>query len=242
MDKPGVIPSQGHFIHPVLEIQSVRQPSQFVNLAAKTAVVTMAATKPLSRGQQCLLQRLMAAHVLSDSQAIDLFDKLNDSHCNSLEECWKEVNTQLTQGFGLEVATVSLGGTRYHAIVNLHPDDIAKQCFPMFNPHQRAFVRKVLDTIVVQSDGRPDGAVPRMDLVNLKTQLGEPYKVLGLSEAEKCLDDLLDEKWLVVKGNENRRCSMSQEYSLGPRTFLELSHLLKDFGLEDLPQFIFHRV
>mmetsp|Transcript_33765 Transcript_33765/g.77897 ORF Transcript_33765/g.77897 Transcript_33765/m.77897 type:complete len:177 (+) Transcript_33765:1-531(+) len=168
-----------------------------------------------------------------------LFQELNDDArgCRSLEECWCQINAQLTPGFGLEIATVSLEGKRYHAIVDQNHDEISKKSFPSLNPHQKAFIVAVLKKLV---DGGDNG-VSRMDLVNLRSEIQDPFRILKVEEAELCLDDLLDEHWLMIHENQDRRNSMAQRYCLGPRTFLELSNLLKDFGMEDLPQFIFHR-
>lgn len=193
-------------------------------------------TQPLSRGQQLMLQRLMAAHVMNDEEAKALFEHLNDTNCSSLEQFWKEINAQLSVGFGLEIATVSLNGERYHAVINQHSDEIAKNAFPKtLDPHERAYVRSILEKLVEQE------TCNRMELINLRTEPPKPYKMITLAKAEKVLDNLIDERWMATKNKESRRASMSQQYHLGPRSYLELTHLLKDFGLEDPPQMIFHR-
>ena len=219
--------------------------------------------QPLARGQQLMLQRLLAAHVLSDDQAKTLYQELRQGDDNdasqqdpqSLEEAFQEINAQLTKAFGLEVATVSMSlddkttttnrpkHTKYHAIINQHADAVAKQAFShSFNPHERSMIRLILEKLV--TDG-VDTPCQRKDLVNLRAELVEPYK-LTLQGAEHVVETLVQEQWLVVSesATQSRRDSMQATLQLGPRSYLELSHLLTDLGLpqEELPQFIFHRM
>lgn len=199
----------------------------------------MPITEPLTRGYQLFLQRLMAVHVLNDDDAIKLHEELNDTRSKSLEQSLGIMNQQLSTGFGLEVATVNLDGMRYHAIVNSDAEDaIAQASFSLvFTPHERAYIRMVLEKLC------EDETAPRMDLVNLRTNLKDPYKPIAIDAAEHVLDSLLEEHWLIFAKNIDRRKSMSAEYQLGPRTYLELSSLLTDFGMpaDELPQMFFHR-
>jgi hypothetical protein len=220
--------------------------------------MTEVQVEPLARGQQLMLQRLLAAHVLSDDQAKTLYQELQQGDDASqqdpqtLEEAFQEINAQLTKAFGMEVATVSMKietstttqHTKYHAIINQHADGVAKQSFShSFNPHERSMIRLILEKLV--TDGA-DTPCQRKDLVNLRADLVEPYK-LTLQGAEHVVETLVQEQWLVVSESatqSSRRDSMQATLQLGPRSYLELSHLLTDFGLpqEDLPQFIFHRM
>jgi len=199
----------------------------------------MPITEPLTRGHQLFLQRLLASHVMNDDYAKKLHEQLNDTRSKSLEQSLSIINEQLSAGFGLEVATVNIEGMRYHAIINPHSDDtIAKASFThIFTPHERAFIRLVLEKLVETEHAA------RMDLVNLRMALKDPYKAIPIDAAEHCIDTLLEEYWLVPVSNADRRKSMKAEYQIGPRTYLELSSLLTDFGMpaEDLPQMIFHR-
>jgi hypothetical protein len=198
----------------------------------------MPITEPLSRGHQLFLQRLLAAHVMTDNDAKNLHEELNDTRCKTLEQSLEVMNKQLIAGFGLEVATVNLNGTRHHAIINPHSDDsIVKSSFQhVYTPHERAFIRLILEKIV------ENDATARMDLINLRLNLKDPYKQIPIDAAEHCIDSLLQEHWLISKEQERRK-SMNAEYELGPRTYLELSSLLTDFGMpkDELPQMIFHR-
>ena len=199
----------------------------------------MPITEPLTRGHQLFLQRLLAAHVMNDEEAKKLHEELNDTRSKSLEQSLVIMNEQLSAGFGLEVATVNIQGTRYHSIVNLDADDaIAKASFShVYTPHERAFIRIVLEHLVETEKA------PRMDLVNLRQKLTDPYKPITIDAAEYCIDSLLEEFWLVPASDADRRKSMKAEYQIGPRSYLELSTLLTDFGMpkDDLPQMIFHR-
>ena len=109
----------------------------------------MALTEPLTHGQQMLLQRLMAAHVLSDADATRILGELNatvGTGSRSIEECFRSINEQLMAGFGLEIVTVSIEGSKYHALVNPHADDdIAKGSFTnTLPPSEREYMRKIL--------------------------------------------------------------------------------------------------
>jgi hypothetical protein len=183
------------------------------------------------------LQRMLASHVMSDDDAKKLHEELNDTRSKSLEQSLGIMNTQLSNGFGLEVATVNLEGKRYHAIINPHDDSIAKASFAhIFTPHEKAFIRACLELLVVE------GKRPRADLINLRMKLQDPFKNISMDAAEHVLDTLFDEHWLVTEATQRRK-SVSAVYELGPRTYLELTSLLVEFGMpkEDLPQFIFHR-
>jgi hypothetical protein len=189
-----------------------------------------------------MLQRLMASHVLTTDEAQKLFDELNDITTHtSVNQCWKDINASLSPAFGLEIATVSLNnnnnGTRYHAVINQHADDeIAKQSFKNLTPHVKAYIRLVLEFLVEHKHGS------RMDLINLRTKVDAKHKALSIQDSELALDNLIDEFWLICSNNkEHRRASMNQQYMVGPRSYLELGHLLKDFGMEEMPQIIYHR-
>mmetsp|Transcript_377 Transcript_377/g.520 ORF Transcript_377/g.520 Transcript_377/m.520 type:complete len:206 (-) Transcript_377:1232-1849(-) len=198
----------------------------------------------LPSGQKLFLQRLLAQHVMKDEEAQALHEELDESG-RPMEQCFREMNHRLTSDFALEIATVSIasGGThqRFHAIINQRADSIAKASFKHeFNPHQLAYIRLILEKLV-------SGAASRVDLINLKQNLTEPHTgKVGMEQAEECIDRLLDQQWLVLEGDENqsRRASMNALINIAPRTYLELSRLLIDFGMpkEDLPQFIFHRM
>jgi hypothetical protein len=233
-----------------------------------TIIIIMSETdvQPLARGQQLMLQRLLAAHVLTDDQAKTLYQELQEADDNdddasqqdppqTLEEAFQEINAQLTTAFGLEVATVSMKldtthHTKYHAIINQHADGVAKQAFGnSFTPHERSMIRLILEKLVNDDGAEDDNNAPsscqRKDLVNLRADLVEPYK-LSLQGAEHLVETLVQEQWLVVsvEATQSRRDSMKATLQLGPRSFLELSHLLTDLGFpqDDLPQFIFHRM
>lgn len=198
----------------------------------------MPTTEALTRGHQMFLQRMLASHVMSDDDAKKLHEELNDTRSKSLEQSLGIMNAQLCNGFGLEVATVNLEGKRYHAIINPHDDTIAKASFAhLFSPHEKAFIRACLELLVEGNRKRP-----RADLINLRMKLQDPFKSISMDAAEHVLDTLLEEQWLVTEATQRRK-SVSAVYELGPRTYLELSSFLVDFGMpkEDLPQFIFHR-
>jgi hypothetical protein len=227
----------------------------------------------VSRGQAILLQRIMAAHTMTDHQAQKVFQELcqvDDGMGETLEQCFGQINKQLTKAFGLEIASISIHQRRYHAVINQHADDIAKKSFQTAGdnaakkwnaisrtPSEHEYIRQVLQCLV-ERGGQEDAnenddkllssyAAPRLDLINLKNGLKAPYK-LNIEDAEQCLANLLAEQWLVVsKSNSDkkrqRRESVKTKIELGPRSFLELPQLLAEFGIpkDELPQTIFYR-
>ena len=216
------------------------------------------ATEPLAKGQQLFLQRLLASHVFDDDQALAVFKELKPDMptCENLNDCLSQINTQLTKGFGLEVATVSFKEQnsnvfkQYHAIINTQQDKVAKDAFVAhsFDLNDRAFLRLVYEHLA------SEGNSLRSNLINLRNELKDNIS-LTMARAEHVIETLLEEKWLVVvDGNDDeegggtqsssrRRESVHATIGLGPRSFLELSHYLQDLGYpeEDLPQFLFHR-
>lgn len=184
----------------------------------------------------------------------------------ALPDCLRSINQQLTTGFGLEIATMitrgegddgGSGSEKVHAVINQHADNVAKQSFPSVVDHNlRAYIRIVLETLVCGS-GEEEGtkkssATARSTLINMRSDLHDPLK-LDMDSADQCLQMLLDEHWLTIAKNssgkngssssQRRRSSMKAGIQLGPRAFLELSHLLTDLGYpqDELPQFVFHR-
>lgn len=274
-------------------------------------------TRQLNPEHQLFLQRLFAEHVMSDRRANRVYyDEICNRHENNEDEhgnikrtkkprlaiqpVLSKINNQLKKGFGLEIVTVILDGEPYHAVINVHADEVAKQQDQHFNPHERALIRLILQHFVAQAVdgsgstdvGADDGdaspvlsiVCPRQDLVNLRSDLQEPYK-LSLQQAEHVVDNLLDETWLRTSKRDfdaededddnhggvdededyddvdgsnrrkrkrgtddnrkrtNRRRTLQAGLELAPRTYLELSHVLVEMGMEqdELPQFIFHR-
>ena len=203
----------------------------------------MALTEPLTHGQQMLLQRLMAAHVLSEADAATIFRELNTTigtGYRSIEECFRSINEQLMGGFGLEIATVSVNGSKYHSLVNPNADDdVAKASFTnILPPSEREYMRKILETLVQDEEG----TTTRVSLINLRNKLDPKFRIT-VEDAENALDKMVAECWLSIhEEKENRRTSLNKtEYIIGPRSYLELRHLLRDFGLDDLPQCFYHR-
>lgn len=200
----------------------------------------MPMTEPLTRGHQLFLQQLLAKHILSEEEAVELHEQVNDTRCASLQESFAVMNKQLSAGFNLEIGSVNMDGTRYHAIMNPHSDEaIAKGSFgETYTPHEKEFIRMALQHIVESS------SKTRAELINLRMKLQEPFKDVSMDAAEHVLDCMLAENWLVfAEGSAQRRTSVAAEYQLGPRAYLELSSLLVEFGMpkEELPQFIFYR-
>lgn len=203
-------------------------------------------SEPLSPGQQVFNQRLMAAHCLSEQETAALFKSLQEHHeClqdTRLSDVIASCNAQL-QYLGLEIVAVNMSSdeegsnknVRHYAMVNKFPDDISKKSFQahLFQPpQQQTYVKAVLQKLV--DDAADEEKTARATLLNLNREAG-----LNLTQAEDCLERLIEEKWLTASGRTNQAA-----VHLGARTYCELSYLLTDeFGMEAgaLPQQIILR-
>lgn len=192
-------------------------------------------TDDLTTGQKKFNQRLLAEHCLEAKQVQSLWETLANEHDDmggkDLKATMHASNQQL-QHLGLEIVGVSLKingqHQRYYAIVNKFPDDIAQKSFGS-SAGEQALVRKVLQALV-ESD---EGQLSFNTLVNLKNDLTDSVN-LGTNQAYAVIKRLMAQKWLV----EEKRSMVR----LAPRTYMELSYMLKDhFGMaeEDLPQIIY---
>eukprot|EP00980_Cylindrotheca_fusiformis_P001873 scaffold427_cov74-Cylindrotheca_fusiformis.AAC.3 len=222
----------------------------------------------------------MAAHVLDDKDAKSILRDIqqqqltqddnaatnanNNNASASLEECFANINQQMTHGFGLEIATVVMDAStnKYHAVMNTHGgDDVSKKAFEKhFDAHDRQFILLILQHLVDATANDNDNVVvvARRDLYNLRGELQEPYR-MTLQGAEHVVESLIQQQWLRIsstttattanknKNNNKKRneSSMQATLELAPRSYLELSHLLvEDMGFpqDDLPQFLFHKL
>ena len=206
----------------------------------------VASTQPLAREQQLLLQQIMASHCLHNQDAQRMFKDLRVPN-NSLEEAFETINRQLTKGFGLEIATVVMDKTKYHAVINIRNDEVAGNAFEVhYNTHERALVRKILEKLAPNEDDTPSVALPKKDLINLRNELEEPYKITSVAHAQHVVEMLLDEQFLRVataSSSSQRRDSLQTLLELAPRAYLELSTYLSEIGVptDVMPQFLFHR-
>ena len=206
-------------------------------------------TDPLPRGQQMLLQRLMAEHTMTDEQADAVLQQLVDAkedlgRASTITQCFSSINQQLKKGFGLEIMTMISSddnNQKIHAVVCADIDTVAKESFAgIVGYNERKYLKVLLESLV-------EGPSVRSTLINLRTE-DESVK-LDLDAADKFLETLLDEHWLAYdtstsssQSQQRRRESMNAKITLGPRAFLELNHVLTDAGYpkEELPQFVFH--
>ena len=206
----------------------------------------VASTQPLAREQQLLLQRIMASHCIHHQDAQRMFKELRVPN-NSVEEAFETINRQLTKGFGLEIATVVMDKTKYHAVINIRNDEVAGNAFEAhYNPHERALVRKILEKLAPNTDeeDQTSVAVAKKDLINLRNELEDPYKITSVAHAQHVVEMMLDEQFLrVATTSSQRRESLQTLVELAPRAYLELSTYLSEIGVptEVMPQFLFHR-
>lgn len=201
----------------------------------------MTTTQPLQREQKLFLQHVLAHHCLSHQDAQALFEDLNVPNDN-MEDAFEDINRQLTKGFGLEIATIVFDKTKYHSIINLRNDEVAADAFGQrYNTHEKALIRLMLEKFAQDSEDGP-ASIPKKDLINLRTELEEPFKISTVAHAEYVVDMLIDEQFLRIASG-GRRDSMQTQVELAPRAYLELSTHLTELGIpqEKMPQFLFHR-
>ena len=202
-------------------------------------IIMLATTQPLSQPHQLFLQRLMTEHCLDQEAAQNLLQEL-DVQEESLEDAFSTINRQLHAGFGLEIATVVMKKVKYHAVMNTTDDAVAAQAFDVhFNTHERALIRLILKAFVEKDDDA--SGLPKKDLINLRNDLEDPYKISSVEHAAHVVEMLLDEKYLQLAEAGGRRDSVQTLLELAPRAYLELSSHLAELGMEDQPQFLFHR-
>ena len=170
--------------------------------------------------------------------------------------------------------------TRYHAIVNRDDDVIAKingnpSMMKGRGVHEMALFRLVLERIIETNMSTPEesesakivrgagcqASLPRMELLNLRTQLTGPHaNKMDISQTEKAISLFESEGWLAPavglpnddndvsqkskkRKRQNRdRFNEANYLQIGPRTYMELPEMLTNLGLdrELLPQFILH--
>ncbi|KAG7363433.1 Nse1 non-SMC component of SMC5-6 complex [Nitzschia inconspicua] len=173
--------------------------------------------QPLPAGQQMLLQRLMANHVMSNDKAkltvSSLLEEVGENAMGSTEnlsQIFSNINQQLNPAFGLEIVTmVDKSGekaVKYHAVVNTQCDDVAKQYSfeKAFTAHERAFIRLLMQRMV------EEGTMKRKDCINLRSTLTKGFK-LSLDDAERMVQILLDEEWLRVSARQENSDDEEEE-------------------------------
>jgi len=217
-------------------------------------------TEPLPKGQQIFLQRLLAEHTMDDARCAEVLEDIannpddeeeevdmgfDDQNPKSLSQIFQSINRELTQGFGLEIATMvdPITKQKCHAVINPHADSVAKDSFSLiYGPADRHYMRIVLEALVV--GGGAEESQLRSKLINVRADLPAGLSV-SMDRAEVVIENMLEEHWLAhdLATSAKRRDTMNAKIRLGPRSFLELSHVLTDLGYpqEDLPQFFYYR-
>eukprot|EP00977_Amphora_coffeiformis_P029320 scaffold40012_cov153-Amphora_coffeaeformis.AAC.1 len=117
-----------------------------------------------------LNQRLLAQGCMSEEQAEEIWDNdlanFDKTGAKSLKKAFGLSNRQLAFA-GMEIRGVLVGDLTYYAIVNKHPDDIAKAGFHSafsFGTTEINFVRLILEKLA-------EGPVSKANLINLKNSL-----------------------------------------------------------------------
>ncbi len=178
--------------------------------------------QPIPPGLQMLLQRLMAAHVMDDETAKQVFQDLMAQPVDeeeedptsmmgqgvtNLQEAFMRINRQLKPAFGLEIVTMVDGtgntstktttktaaATKYHAVINTQCDEAAKShSFIKAYTPHERAFLRLLMQRLVEEEH-----LKRKDCINLRSSLENGFK-LNLEDAERMVQVLLDEEWLQV--------------------------------------------
>ena len=162
-----------HFLHS--KKRGRRQEARITSVEI-LSMVTRIPVLPLT--YQLLLQRLTAAHVLSESQFVELWDEIRESQASqthsdeSIQQIVSRINKSLKPGFGMEIRSISFrlrgssdsldeegleGKTtrsKYFAVVNSTRDDVSTALASKLtkSPHELAYIRLILEKIVESSN------------------------------------------------------------------------------------------
>ncbi|OEU13724.1 hypothetical protein FRACYDRAFT_242070 [Fragilariopsis cylindrus CCMP1102] len=213
----------------------------------------MNATEPLPRGQQMLLQRLIAKHCITSGKA--------EKEFKTLVANWKDYASRNDDDDddddGEEEENQNQGKVNFMGPgINTLEDafvSINRQLKPGFgleivtlvdtfdnNTHYIAVINTMADEIAKKETVFAKSWNPHEHLEGgFKLSLDHATRVVGI---------LLEEKWLRTSltgdsEKQHRRESVQAKIELAPRTFLELSHYITSLGFDErkLPQFLFHR-
>ena len=201
----------------------------------------------------------MAEHCLESEAAVEIFEGLRQNYPEDAPETLEQglvMSNQQLKGLGLEIrgssAIVNGVRQRHYALVNKVPDEVAKTTFQkLYSPLEHQYIAKVLQTLA------EEGEASRATLINLKSQVPSPTpsQTFRLNDAERTLQQLQDEKWIVEVSNKaavessssgqkrRREGSIQAPMTLAPRAYMELGNLLvKEYGMQEdkLPQIIIH--
>lgn len=197
-------------------------------------------TEPLPTGIKAFNQRLLAEHSLPEKKAREVWEQLSTTYemgTESMESGLARANAQLRH-IGMEIVGISVrqedgSFNRHFAMVNKHPDEVAKMVFQQsLSAEEHSYIRLVFEKLV-------EGTESRANLLNLKNGVEGAFK---LENAEDSLQKLVDDKWLEEAPGNIRSGSMQAKIQFAPRTYSELSYLLvSEFGMEkeNLPQLMF---
>lgn len=174
--------------------------------------------RPLSTGQQHLLQQLLALQVVTDSTCQKLYQTINQA-CpdneirrymgETMEHCLGRINASLVPGFGMEIRTIEMSEEmngsrvkkRYHAVVNRRADDISKHWGAYTKtPHEIAFIKLILQRIVESEYDEKDEEDEEEKNRRVKRGMGSSGKMhkIDLINLRNELDDVHKQKITLI--------------------------------------------
>ena len=194
-------------------------------------------SEPLPEAIKMLNQRLLAEGCISSERAEEIWDgdlaNYEKGGAKSLKKALGLSNRQLAFA-GMEIRGVIVEDLTYYAIVNKHPDAIAKAGFhSAFTTTEINYVRLILEKL-------SEAPSSKANLINLKNHLKEDGS-LTMDQAVVIVERLVRDRWIwsATGSHEKRRHSMQSQLALAPRAYMELSYMLvEQFDMENdqLPQ------
>ncbi|TMW56811.1 hypothetical protein Poli38472_006821 [Pythium oligandrum] len=169
----------------------------------------------LTDSDRMLLQRIMAAGAMDEHQVRRVAKKLTGEELSQadVDEMVNNLAANI-RALALDIRrSVYDDGKMYVAVVNTSNDALT-QFSSNYKPWEIVFLRKAIEEIVESEDG----ALHESDLVNLRENT-------TIGEVKELLRKLVGEKWLAFSPIDR------DQYTLGPRTYLELIAFLRDLEI-----------
>lgn len=213
----------------------------------------------LTTGQRLFNQRLLAEHCLPEHKLRAIWEQLaeqEDMGAQTMEETMAVCNEPM-RSIGLEIRCIAIKNrqqdtslsmndisdvastaasvsqrktTKYYAIVNSYPDEVAKAGFlQSMVPGETTYIKVILENLVEEPQSLAT-------LLNLRPDSDQ--EKISLPVAEQIVYKLLDDKWLEWTTGQRGNSALIQ---MAPRTYMELAHLLsEELGMEkeNMPQSI----
>ncbi|KAG9458734.1 hypothetical protein H6P81_003242 [Aristolochia fimbriata] len=183
----------------------------------------------LSWKHHTLVQALLSKGPLQEKEFFSIFSAVTGKRADAHQQLFNEYLSQINRAlayvqFELRACRNQYDGSVYYGVVNNVADEQSK-LGTKYSAVQIAFYKAVLEAIV--QDGATLGCITNIGALNLslENQIGQgsqggpshipsTFKNFTMSQKEKTLEDLIQDRWLCLTSNGN--------VGLGVRSFLDL--------------------